>query len=168
MDGLPLALDQAATYFEETGCGLAGYLNLSRTHSADLLCQRGGQIADHPEPVATTWSLSFQRVEEANPAAADLLRLCAFLAPDAIPETLLFGKASVLPATLQPQAADPLAANATLAVLQRYSLVTRHPAYARARQKHEQELRHAEKVIKTIKEEGFWDGRIHNSKTNQS
>src|SRR6266568_2557001 len=40
-----------------------------------------------------------------------------------------------------------------------------NPAYARARQKHEQELAHAEKVIKTIKEEGFWDGRIHNSKT---
>ena len=42
-----------------------------------------------------------------------------------------------------------------------------NPAYARARQKHEQELAHAEKVIKTIKEEGFWDGRIHNSKTNE-
>jgi integrase len=41
-----------------------------------------------------------------------------------------------------------------------------NPAYARARQKHEQELRHAEKVIKTIKEEGFWDGRIHNSQAN--
>ena len=42
-----------------------------------------------------------------------------------------------------------------------------NPAYARARQKHEQELAHAEKVIKTIKEEGFWDGCIHNSKTNE-
>src|SRR5438552_3721245 len=42
-----------------------------------------------------------------------------------------------------------------------------NPAYARARQKHEQELTHAEKVIKTIKEEGFWDGRIHNSQANQ-
>jgi integrase len=38
-----------------------------------------------------------------------------------------------------------------------------NPAYARARQKHEQELLHAEKVIRTIQEEGFWDGRIHNS-----
>ncbi|MGH2480228.1 MAG: tyrosine-type recombinase/integrase, partial [Ktedonobacteraceae bacterium] len=43
-----------------------------------------------------------------------------------------------------------------------------NPAYARARQKHEQELQHAEKVIKTIKEEGFWDGRIHNNKTNEN
>lgn len=37
-----------------------------------------------------------------------------------------------------------------------------NPIYARARQKHEQELQHTEKVITTIKEEGFWDGRIHN------
>ena len=38
-----------------------------------------------------------------------------------------------------------------------------NPVYARARQRHEQELQHTEKVITTIKEEGFWDGRIHNS-----
>ena len=37
-----------------------------------------------------------------------------------------------------------------------------NPAYARARQQHEQELQHAQKVIETIKQEGFWDGRIHN------
>jgi len=42
-----------------------------------------------------------------------------------------------------------------------------NPAYARERQKHEQELAHAEKVIKTIKEEGFWDGRIHTSCANE-
>jgi len=41
-----------------------------------------------------------------------------------------------------------------------------NPLYARARQKHEQELAHAEKVVETIQREGFWDGRIHNSKTN--
>ena len=29
LDGLPLALDQAAAYIEETGCGLLGYLDLS-------------------------------------------------------------------------------------------------------------------------------------------
>jgi len=42
-----------------------------------------------------------------------------------------------------------------------------NPAYARARQKHELELRHAEKVITTLKEEGFWDGRLHNGKANE-
>ncbi len=40
-----------------------------------------------------------------------------------------------------------------------------NPMYERARQKHEKELRHAEKVVETIKREGFWDGRIHNTET---
>jgi hypothetical protein len=38
-----------------------------------------------------------------------------------------------------------------------------NPVYARAKLRHEQELAHAEKVIATIKREGFWDGRLHNN-----
>jgi integrase len=37
-----------------------------------------------------------------------------------------------------------------------------NPVYERAKLRHEQELQHAEKVIATIKEEGFWDGHFHN------
>jgi integrase len=37
-----------------------------------------------------------------------------------------------------------------------------NPRFARAQQKHEQELAHTEKVIETIKQEGFWNGDIHN------
>jgi hypothetical protein len=36
--------------------------------------------SDHPS-VATTWALSFENIEKANPAAAELLRFCAFLHP---------------------------------------------------------------------------------------
>ncbi len=38
-----------------------------------------------------------------------------------------------------------------------------NPVFARALQKHEQELRHAEYVVETITQEGYWDGRIHNT-----
>jgi len=51
-----------------------------------MLRKRGGLIEDHPISIATTWSLAFAKVEQTNPAAADLLRLCTFLAPDNIPE----------------------------------------------------------------------------------
>jgi AAA domain len=67
LDGLPLALDQAAAYVEETDCGLSGYLNLYRTHGPELLRLRGALSADHPDPVATTWALSFEKIEQANP-----------------------------------------------------------------------------------------------------
>lgn len=81
MGWLPLALDQAGAYIEETGCRLIDYVHIFQRRRADLLAERRGQIDSHPELVATTWSLSFKRVEKYSPVAAELLRLCAFLAP---------------------------------------------------------------------------------------
>lgn len=127
MDGLPLALDQAGAYIEETGCGLAGYLELYRSHRKELLRQRGTLHLDHPEPVASTWALSFSRVEQANPAAADLLRLCAFLDPDAIPEEIIIDGATTLGPILGPVAAHPFQLNEVIQELRRYSLVKRVP-----------------------------------------
>jgi len=37
-------------------------------------------MLDYPQTVTNTWSLSFQQIEQQSPTAADLLRLCAFLA----------------------------------------------------------------------------------------
>src|SRR5207248_6368340 len=85
----PLALDQAGAYIEETGCSLHDYVQLYHQHRYSLLARRGMQARNYPESVATTWSLSFERVEQTKPAAAELLRLCAFLAPDHIPLELL-------------------------------------------------------------------------------
>jgi hypothetical protein len=88
LGGLPLALDQAGAYIEETGCGIEGYIQRYQRQRTTHLKRRGKLVTDHPEPVATTWLLSFTKVEEVNRAAADLLRLCAFMHPDAIPEEL--------------------------------------------------------------------------------
>ena len=40
--GLPLALDQAGAYLEETGTGLGDYLKLLRKRGKELLERRGG------------------------------------------------------------------------------------------------------------------------------
>ena len=127
LGGLPLALDQAGAYLEETGTDLAGYWHLYQQHRADLLRERRGLVPDHPAPVATTWSLSFERVAAKNPAAADLLQLCAFLAPDAIAEEILTAGASVLGPVLAPVAAEALLLNQAIEALRAYSLVQRHP-----------------------------------------
>jgi tetratricopeptide (TPR) repeat protein len=127
LGGLPLALDQAGAYIEETHCGLSGYQSLYRTRRAEILNERGGLIDDHPEPVATTWSLSFENVEQKNSAAADLLRFCAFLHPDAIPEELLLAGAKHLGLVLQPLVSDPSSLNKAIAALGAYSLVSRDP-----------------------------------------
>lgn len=125
VDGLPLALDQAGAYIEETKCGLNDYLKFYKTRSKRLLKTRGKDVTGHPEPVATTWSLSFEKVERANPAAAELLRLCAFLHPDAIPESLLLEGASELGPVLQPVAEDELDLNEAISELLKYSLIKR-------------------------------------------
>jgi tetratricopeptide (TPR) repeat protein len=127
MDGLPLALDQAGAYLEETECGLRGYLRLYRDQGVKLLIDRGVLETDHPDPVATTWSLSFKNVEQANPAAAELLRFCAFLAPDAIPEELFTESAAGLGPILEPVASNPSSLNAAIRELLKYSLIHRDP-----------------------------------------
>ncbi len=128
LGGLPLALDQAGAYIEEMQCSLRDYLQLYRGHRADLLKERGGLVKDHPEPVATTWSLSFSKIEQRNPAATDLLRLCAFLHPDAIPEEIITKGAEHPGSQLQTVAADPLAFNKAIQALLSYSLIRRDPA----------------------------------------
>ena len=87
MDDLPLALDQAGAYINETHCSLTSYLKQldSDKREAFFLRRRGSAGMQHPQSVAKTWSLSFAKVAKLNPLAADLLRCCAFLAPDAIP-----------------------------------------------------------------------------------
>src|SRR5207248_3507286 len=104
---------------------LSDYLRLYERRRADLLARRGRLPPGHPDTVATTWSLSFQQVEQANPAAAELLRLCAFLAPDGIPEELLSQGAADLGDVLGPVAADEYLLNEAIEVLRRYSQIGR-------------------------------------------
>src|SRR5260370_32619023 len=89
LDGLPLALDQAGAYIEETRCNLSDYLTRYQKQRTTLLKERGRFSPVHPESVMTTFSLAFKKVQKANPAAADLLRFFAFLSPEAIPLDLL-------------------------------------------------------------------------------
>lgn len=127
MGGLPLALDQAGAYIEETDCGLSGYLTRYQTRRATLLSLRGEAIADHPEPVATTWSLSLEKLNQINPAAIELLRLCAFLHPDGIPEEIITESAPDLGPLLGPVATDSLELDRAIRDLRTFSLMRRNP-----------------------------------------
>lgn len=127
MDGLPLALDQAAAYIEETGCGLSGYVERYQQRSITLLRRRGGLRPEHPESIVASWSLSFEKIEQAHPAAAELLRLCAFLHPDAIAEELLIEGAAELTPHLHLLVTDPFEMDAAIGTLTTFSLLRRDP-----------------------------------------
>lgn len=126
LDGLPLALDQAGAYIEETHCGLSQFTNLFVSRRKELLVRRGGSLGNHPDSVVATWSLSFQQVEHESQAAADLLHLLAFLNPEAIPEEIITRGATGLGLTLDSAVRDPLMFDATIELLLRYSLIRRN------------------------------------------
>ena len=125
---LPLALEQAAAYIQETGCSLTDYQQLYETSRKEILqstVKYKRLYTDYDETVATTWLISFQRVEQQSIIASEMLKLYAHLAPDFIPEDLILKGAYRLDSNLQKLAGDLYQFNATCQVLLNYSLIKR-------------------------------------------
>jgi tetratricopeptide (TPR) repeat protein len=85
---LPLAIEQAGAWLAETGTPASEYVTQLIAQSAAVLAL--SQPSDYPTPVAVTWRLAFDRLKEQSPAAARLLQLCAFFAPEPISLSLLY------------------------------------------------------------------------------
>ena len=128
---LPLALEQAAAYIAAQDCSFADYLKGYAKRRLDLLEKQGPLMGQYPHSVVTTWSENFTEVEAISPAAADVLRLSAMLAPEQIPyEALIEGASEAGPniaGALANIADDPLAISELLEPLTRYSLIRREP-----------------------------------------
>lgn len=130
---LPLAIDQSAAYIRETHCSLANYLEIWMTSRIRLL---KGQFKrqpsftdDYRKTIAGTWMISFKRLAEGSPTAAELLSLFAFLDCDSIPETLLkTGLSKITRHTeLRELAKDELLYNEAISSLNSFSLIYRRP-----------------------------------------
>lgn len=87
MGKLPLALEQACAYIDETGMSLAQYLTILGRRHRDLLSR--GAPAAHPHPVTTTWELVFEDVRRRSGLAAEILEVSAYLSADGVPLTML-------------------------------------------------------------------------------
>lgn len=87
--GLPLALDQAGAYIDETGCELADFLKRYEQQRRHLLDRRGIMGNTHPDSFLTTLVLAYEQLQQINPLATQVLLLCAFFYPDEIPEELI-------------------------------------------------------------------------------
>jgi tetratricopeptide (TPR) repeat protein len=118
---LPLALEQAAAYLDETAIGVGDYLGLLGGRARELFALGRPTTTEHT--VATTWTVSLDHLRTQTPAAEDLLSLCAFMAADDIPRALPTQHADLLPQRLAAAVQDPLAYQQTIAALRRHSLV---------------------------------------------
>ena len=156
--GLPLALDQAGAYIEETERSLSDYVDLYQQYASSLLKRRGASGHDHPAPVTTTFSLSFEKLKALNPTAIELLEFCAFLHPDAIPEEMLIGGASALPPLLRTTVTDPIKFDQTIEDLLKFSFIRRKSdqhilivqAVVKEAMSEEQQREYMEQVVRVI------------------
>ncbi len=118
---LPLALEQAAAYLEETATPTGEYLSLLNTNAKELFAL--GRPASTEQTIATTWTVSLRRLRQQTPAAEDLLVLCAFLDPENIPRSLPTQHPDVLPERLAVTVRAPLPYQQAIGALRRYSLI---------------------------------------------
>jgi tetratricopeptide (TPR) repeat protein len=124
---LPLAVEQAATWLATTAMTARSYLDLLDEHLPRILNEP--PPPGYPHPAANTWRLSQERLRESNPAAAYLLELFAFFAPEPIPTRLLNspGMIDALVA-FDPALRDPLLHGSLIRDINRYGLARVDPA----------------------------------------
>ena len=123
MDGLPLAIDQAAAYIRMAQCGIAHYLHLYQTRRKELLNTRGRPAFGHSASLVATISLSCEKAQAVQ-GAREVLEFCSFLHPDQIPEEVLRDdEHSPFNRRIDP---DHFLLHEALKELLRYSLVSRH------------------------------------------
>jgi tetratricopeptide (TPR) repeat protein len=110
---LPLGITQAAGYMADTGTPVDEYLGLLET--------RAGQVLDLAPPVSYSRSLvavtqlAFDQLSCNYPAAAAVVGVCAFLAPDPVPSEWFTRDPAQLPTVLADCVLDPVRWRQTLA-----------------------------------------------------
>jgi hypothetical protein len=120
---LPLAIEQAAAYIEESKIGISTYTELFEKHQIRLFEPRKAQPPRDQRTIATVWDISIRSVERASPGAVALLHLCAFMRPDRISKQEIENHYSLFPEPLKSTASNQIALHDAIATLRRYSLV---------------------------------------------
>jgi Tetratricopeptide repeat/NB-ARC domain len=119
LDNLPIAMDHAAAYLDETDASVDAYLELYRKDPYGALSLPVDN--EYPKAVAATWSVSTSLLDE---DAAEIFKLCAFFSPEPIAEELfLAGGGNVqAPRALRAVLSDGRRFRLAVRQLHRYSL----------------------------------------------
>lgn len=119
---LPLAVEQAGAWHAATGMPVDEYLHLLDERRPEIL--ELAPSPDYPMPVAAVWDISLGRLSQDNPAARQLLEICACMAPEPIPLNLFRGGRNVeITPELDPVLRDPLLLARATRDLSKLSLV---------------------------------------------
>jgi tetratricopeptide (TPR) repeat protein len=122
---LPLAIEQAAAWRSATGMSVDQYLELlaAKQVSKRIELLRAMPSPDYGLSVAAAWDMSFDRLEETNQAAMQLLQICSFFAPEPISRDLFAGSpAAPITPELDEMLDDPIKLSRAIRDIQRYAL----------------------------------------------
>ena len=118
---LPLAIAQAAAWRAETGMPVREYLRLFDEKVAEILDTT--RPDDYEVPLAAAWNVSFDELQSRNPAAHQLLQVCAFFAPDPISRSLFTGVRGLsIAVELDSALRDPIRLGRAIRDINRYGL----------------------------------------------
>lgn len=117
---LPLALAQAAGYMTSTGIAAGAYLGLLADRAAQVM--NLGVSTAYPRSLTAVIQLAYDRLASDDPAAAQVVAVCTYLAPEPVPLDWLPHAAAVLPEPLAKRAADPLEWGQVTARIRRHAL----------------------------------------------
>lgn len=124
LEGFPLALNLAGAYIKESKYSLADFQQMyQKALQASVAVSQ--ELAGFSLSLFTVFSLTFFTIEALHPAAQVLLRFCAFLAPDDIPERLFLDEHASLGSVLGPVAKNEREWKKTVDLLEDYGLLTR-------------------------------------------
>jgi len=119
---LPLAIVQAAAYINENGITIQDYQSLLADQEEEVIDLLSEEFSDEwrytsvKNPVATTWLISFEQLQQRDSAAADYLAFMACIEPKDIPLSLL------------PEGRTRNERIKAIGTLHAYSFVTQRPA----------------------------------------
>ncbi|MGW5705241.1 FxSxx-COOH system tetratricopeptide repeat protein [Amycolatopsis japonica] len=118
---LPLAVEQAAAWRAVTGMPVQEYLRLFDESVEEILDT--ASAPDNEVSVAAAWNVSFEELKTRNPAAHQILHICAFFSPEPISRDLLTGvnRVSISP-ELDAALRDPIKLARAIRDINRYGL----------------------------------------------
>ncbi|MER5391371.1 FxSxx-COOH system tetratricopeptide repeat protein [Saccharopolyspora sp. NPDC002686] len=118
---LPLAIAQAAAWRAETGMPVSEYLRVFDEKVAEILDVSAPN--DYEVSLAAAWNVSLEELEERNPAAHQLLQVCAFFAPEPISRSLFTGlRGTSIAPELDAALRDPLRLGRAIRDINRFGL----------------------------------------------
>ncbi|MFC9886834.1 FxSxx-COOH system tetratricopeptide repeat protein [Streptomyces pilosus] len=123
---LPLAVEQAGAWRAVTGMLVDEYLDLLARRSPEIL--ELDPAPDYPVSVAAAWDISLERIQENNPGARQLLDICAGMAPEPIPRSILRGSRGIsITPEVDPLLRESIRMNRAIRDLSQFSLIKVDP-----------------------------------------